>query len=298
MQTKAKEAFQASSVDINSPSNHETLERFQPISPREEERADEMPWEERYEKIWVENEKKETKSQYKNVAAELKEKFGELEHKEEDDLSEQEDNQEEQKGVIKADEEDSSEEEGDPIVRPIARARSAMLLPIPEQRESGLEDSLSESVHHMVSIEASDAELPNDPHHSQIIPEALMQPENTADDDDNEADGEPESGSNLNEGRQSSLLVDNELEIPDKVVEVPSFESEDAEEGLWKSRLEVGPQWRLRLTCLKTFASVFLPFIHVNSKREGKSSASKKTQMSVCHLVTTLTKITQSIDHC
>ncbi|XP_056307637.1 ankyrin repeat domain-containing protein 26 [Danio aesculapii] len=230
---QAKEAFQASSVDINSPSNHETLERFQPISPREE-RTDEMPWEDRYEKIWVESEKKETKSQYKNVAAELKERFGELEHKEEDDLSEQEEPKEME---IKADEEDSSEDEGDPIVRPIARARSAVLLPIPEQRESGLEDSLSESVHHTISIEASDAELPSDPHHSQLISETLMKPENGANDDgDNEADREPES--DTQDVPQPSLLVDNKLEIPDEVVEVPSSESEDVEEGLLKSKLE------------------------------------------------------------
>ncbi|XP_073798576.1 ankyrin repeat domain-containing protein 26 isoform X12 [Danio rerio] len=236
---QAKEAFQASSVDINSPSNHETLERFQSNPPTEEESTDEMPWEERYEKIWVENEKKETKSQYKNVAAELKERFGELEHKEEPDLSEQEEPKEVE---IKADEEDSSEDEGDPIVRPIARARSAMLLPIPEQRESGLEDSLSESVHHTVSIEASDAEPPSDPHHSQSIPDALKKSENRADDDENEADREPESASNIDEDPQDvtqpSSLVDNELEIPDKVVEVPSSESEDGEGGLLKSKLE------------------------------------------------------------
>ncbi|XP_051791868.1 ankyrin repeat domain-containing protein 26 isoform X2 [Erpetoichthys calabaricus] len=35
-------------------------------------------WEKRYEKIWVEREKREVKSQYRNVTAELKEKFGEI----------------------------------------------------------------------------------------------------------------------------------------------------------------------------------------------------------------------------
>uniref|UniRef100_A0A9J8CVU5 Uncharacterized protein n=1 Tax=Cyprinus carpio carpio TaxID=630221 RepID=A0A9J8CVU5_CYPCA len=144
---QAREALQASSVDINRPSNREPLER--PTSPREdehEEKAGEIPWEQRYEKIWVENDKKETKSQYKNVAAELKERFGELEHKEPlSDLSEQEwkedeqGDEEEKKEVEKeADDEDSSEEEEEEesIVRPTARARSAILLPIPEQRES------------------------------------------------------------------------------------------------------------------------------------------------------------------
>ncbi|XP_078530451.1 ankyrin repeat domain-containing protein 26 isoform X3 [Lissotriton helveticus] len=36
------------------------------------------PWEERYEKLWVDQEKKEVKSHFKTVAAELKQKFGEI----------------------------------------------------------------------------------------------------------------------------------------------------------------------------------------------------------------------------
>ncbi|XP_041966143.1 ankyrin repeat domain-containing protein 26 [Alosa sapidissima] len=44
----------------------------------EEEDLQDAFWEKNYEKIWVEFEKRETKSQYKNVAAELKEMFGEL----------------------------------------------------------------------------------------------------------------------------------------------------------------------------------------------------------------------------
>ncbi|KAF4094797.1 ankyrin repeat domain-containing protein 26 isoform X3 [Onychostoma macrolepis] len=257
---QAREALQASSVDINRPSNHEPLER--PTSPREdeqEEKADEIPWEERYEKIWVDNEKKETKSQYKNVAAELKERFGELEHKEPPSgLSEQEWKEEEQydeeekKEVEKeADYEDSSEEEGEPIVRPTARARSAILLPIPEQRESGLEDSQSESVHRTVSVEVSDAELPSDQHNPQIIPEVLtdeaLEPENRADDIEEPDSGSKEkypldSGSNVDEEPEElhrpSLLVENELQVPPKVLEVPSSDSDEVDKGLWKSRLE------------------------------------------------------------
>lgn len=40
--------------------------------------VNDAPWKKNYEKIWVEIEKRETKSQYRNVAAELKEMFGEL----------------------------------------------------------------------------------------------------------------------------------------------------------------------------------------------------------------------------
>lgn len=262
MQIKAREALQTSSVNINKPSN-EPLKL--PTSPREDEqdeKTDEVPWEQRYEKIWVENEKKETKSQYKNVAAELKEKFGELEHRELGDLLEQEwketqqDNEKEEEEVEKeADEDESSEEEGEPIVRPTARARSAILLPIPEQRESGLEDSQSESVHRTVSVEVSDAELPNDQHNPQIIPDALadeaQQPENQADGtDENE---EANSGSKENCQRESEgdideelyrppSLAENELKVPPKTLEVPSSDSDEVDEGLWKSRLEVGPR--------------------------------------------------------
>ena len=39
----------------------------------------------------------------------------------------------------------SDEDEGEPVLRPTARARSTVLLTIPEQRESGLEDSQTES---------------------------------------------------------------------------------------------------------------------------------------------------------
>lgn len=50
------------------------------IVGEEEDQQDteDASWEKNYEKIWVEFEKRETKSQYKNVAAELKGMFGEL----------------------------------------------------------------------------------------------------------------------------------------------------------------------------------------------------------------------------
>ncbi|CAM4733866.1 unnamed protein product [Leuciscus chuanchicus] len=261
---QAREALQTSSVDINKPSN-EPLKL--PTSPREDEqdeKTDEIPWEERYEKIWVETEKKETKSQYRNVAAELKEKFGELEHKEPGDLLEQEwqqaqqKDEEEIKEVEKEADEDDSSEEGEPIVRPIARARSAILLPIPEQRESGLEDSQSESVHRTVSVEVSDAELPSDQHNPQIIPESLtneaQQPENRADGTDDSEGANSESKENcqqesgfgveeeLEELYRPPLLAENELKVPPKILEVLSSDSDEVDEGLWKSRLEGGKE--------------------------------------------------------
>ncbi|XP_052400015.1 ankyrin repeat domain-containing protein 26 isoform X9 [Carassius gibelio] len=227
----------------------EDADQERPSSPREdepEEKSDEIPWEERYEKIWVEKDKKETKSQYKNVAAELKERFSELEHKEPlSDLSEQEwkedeqGDEEEKKEVEKeADDEDSSEEEGESIVRLTTRARSAILLPIPEQRESGLEDSQSESVHRTVSVEVSDAELPSDQHDPQIIPEALpeetQEPENRTNGSKDKCPLESASNIEPEELHKPSLLVENELQVSPKVLDVPSSDSM----GLWKSRLE------------------------------------------------------------
>lgn len=96
-----------------------------------------VPWENRYEKLWVEVEKRQVKSNYKNVACELKEKFGELLRP---GASAEED---EEPGEPEEDSSDDEEEEGQVIVRPTARARSTVLLSIPEQRESGLEDSES-----------------------------------------------------------------------------------------------------------------------------------------------------------
>lgn len=97
--------------------------------------AEAVPWEKRYEKLWVEVEKREVKSNYKNVACELKEKFGELLQP----VTPSEEDQERDE----PEEDSSDEEEGEVIVRPTARARSTVLLTIPEQRESGLEDSES-----------------------------------------------------------------------------------------------------------------------------------------------------------
>ncbi|XP_045900839.1 ankyrin repeat domain-containing protein 36A isoform X2 [Micropterus dolomieu] len=113
-------------------------------SPEERREAGyNVPWEKRYEKLWVEVEKREVKSSFKNVAGELKEKFGELlkSRRPAQDITVEEQTTAEYTSV----EEESSDEEGEIIVRPAARARSTVLLTIPEQRESGLEDSVTES---------------------------------------------------------------------------------------------------------------------------------------------------------
>ncbi|CAB1323667.1 unnamed protein product, partial [Coregonus sp. 'balchen'] len=123
-----------------------------------EEEEKEPGWEKRYEKIWVEVEKREVKSSYKNVAAELKEKFGELsaesasdETTEEEEEEKQEENVEIVESPARTAVEESSNEEkvGEPIVCLLGRARRSssniVLLTIPEQRESGLEDSMTES---------------------------------------------------------------------------------------------------------------------------------------------------------
>lgn len=96
--------------------------------------AEAAPWEKRYEKLWVEVEKRHVKSNYKNVACELKEKFGEL-------FRPGPPAEREEKRDEPAEDSSDDEEEGEVIVRPTARARSSVLLTIPEQRESGLEDS-------------------------------------------------------------------------------------------------------------------------------------------------------------
>ncbi|XP_013863484.1 ankyrin repeat domain-containing protein 26 isoform X2 [Austrofundulus limnaeus] len=109
----------------------------------EDTRGEDAPWEKRYEKLWVEVEKKEIKSTFKNVAGELKEKFGELYKS----RQETENTIEEATPALTSAEEDSSDEEegGEVIVQPAARARSTVLLTIPEQSESGQEDSAAES---------------------------------------------------------------------------------------------------------------------------------------------------------
>ncbi|MGH0175067.1 UNVERIFIED_CONTAM: hypothetical protein FKN15_069735 [Acipenser sinensis] len=96
-----------------------------------------VPWEERYEKIWVENEKREVKSYYKDVAAELKKRFGEICLKQSSEKS----SISMHLRVDLNNEDDSSDE--DEIVHQMAMTQSGILQPIPEQ-ESSLEDSITE----------------------------------------------------------------------------------------------------------------------------------------------------------
>ncbi|MBN3288615.1 ANR26 protein, partial [Polyodon spathula] len=95
-----------------------------------------VPWEERYEKIWVENEKREVKSHYKDVAAELKKLFGEI-------CLEQSSKPSSISTHLRVDlnnEDDSSNGE---IVHQMAKTQSGILQPILEQ-ESSLEESITE----------------------------------------------------------------------------------------------------------------------------------------------------------
>ncbi|XP_051237406.1 ankyrin repeat domain-containing protein 26 isoform X14 [Dicentrarchus labrax] len=151
-QKEKDDAVDTCELDLNNPcpSGHVASDggekendfREEQLSPEERgDPGDGIPWERRYEKLWVEVEKKEVKSSFKNVAGELKEKFGEL-------LKSRfptEVTTEEEQPVAESEESSDEEEEGEVIVRPMARARSTVLLTIPEQRESGLEDSVTES---------------------------------------------------------------------------------------------------------------------------------------------------------
>lgn len=269
MQTKARKTLPASSVDVCSPYNLDPSDLR--ASPEEEERmnASDPPWEERYEKIWVESEKKETKSQYKNVTAELKERFGELEtgdllEKDEEDGKEAKGDKEvDTSEEEEADVEDSSEDEDEPIVRPTARARSAILLPIPEQRESGLEDSQyeepPEGVQRAVSVEISDDlhqdNLSNDLHHPTISRNNRVDCSSYDDDDGDLSAGSgtkakvkkcPSKSENIDEKADECIRTQTldaiEPDVPPNIQNMPPSDSDEVEEGLWKSRYEVGHQ--------------------------------------------------------
>ncbi|TSK13388.1 Ankyrin repeat domain-containing protein 26 [Bagarius yarrelli] len=153
-----RETLKTLAVELNSPCQlaHCESQAIEEEEFKKKHENTENTWEQRYEKIWVEIEKKETKSQYKNVAAELKERFGEIalrkQNMNEQDKDTYEEKEEASNIVIDTDvpdgasEKDSSEEEEELIVRPATQARSARLLPIPEQRESGQEESFSEDL--------------------------------------------------------------------------------------------------------------------------------------------------------
>ncbi|XP_039470470.1 ankyrin repeat domain-containing protein 26 isoform X3 [Oreochromis aureus] len=137
-QKEKDDAVDRSELDLNKSDNGKKDNEFRDLcSPGE---SGGVPWEKRYEKLWVEVEKREVKSTFKSVAGELKEKFGEL-FKSRHDITEEQVTA----GSASAEEDSSDEEDGEVIERPTARAKSTALLTIPEQRESGPEDSAAES---------------------------------------------------------------------------------------------------------------------------------------------------------
>ncbi|XP_061106946.1 ankyrin repeat domain-containing protein 26 isoform X7 [Conger conger] len=195
---KEKHGIDTSGSDVSNPTHIVPGESHSHATQEEEgirtgDKAS-VPWEKRYEKIWVEIEKREVKSQFKSVAAELKEKFGEME-KEVIDLTvvasrgEDEDEQKEEDIPFPTAEEESSEEEE--VIQPPARAKSLALLPIPEQRESGLEDSSTEP-----------AESP------QVERRALLQTGSPQDpcSADSSQQGEPDHITNNQENKQIPVL--------------------------------------------------------------------------------------------
>ncbi|XP_039882187.1 ankyrin repeat domain-containing protein 26 isoform X7 [Simochromis diagramma] len=137
-QKEKDDAVDRSELDLNKSDNRKKDNEFRDQCSAGESGG--VPWEKRYEKLWVEVEKREVKSTFKSVAGELKEKFGEL-------FISRHDIREEQAtaGSTSAEEDSSDEEDGEVIERPTARARNTALITIPEQRESGPEDSAAES---------------------------------------------------------------------------------------------------------------------------------------------------------
>ncbi|TKS73718.1 Ankyrin repeat domain-containing protein 7 [Collichthys lucidus] len=92
-------------------------------SPEESGEAGDVPWEKRYEKLWRSLENCLNRDVLQKTSQRKKWPVAES----------------------SSAEESSDEDEGEVIVRPMARARSSVLVTIPEQRESGLEDSVTES---------------------------------------------------------------------------------------------------------------------------------------------------------
>nr|XP_057931196.1 ankyrin repeat domain-containing protein 26 isoform X2 [Doryrhamphus excisus] len=99
------------------------------------------------ENLWEEVEKMEAKPTFFNVAGDLKE-------------------------ATSADEESSDEEEGEVILRPTARARRLVLLSVPEQKESGSEDS--QSPDNSLNEKIPDFQLPEEPEEEPILSESAQ----------------------------------------------------------------------------------------------------------------------------
>lgn len=56
----------------------ENLPVMQNVDDKQESSDSDLPWEEKYENLWVDSEKKDVKSHFKDITAELKQKFGEF----------------------------------------------------------------------------------------------------------------------------------------------------------------------------------------------------------------------------
>lgn len=156
-------------LDVNN-SDHEDDDFRDQSSPEDRVGVGaDVPWDKRYEKLWVEVEKREVKSTFKSVTGELKEKFGELYKS---TCPPENPTEEATSASTSGAEESSDDEEEEAIVRPTARARSTVLLTIPEQRESGLEESATESHDKSVCEEsiqdseqsASESSIHQEPH--------------------------------------------------------------------------------------------------------------------------------------
>lgn len=242
MLSKERETLDALEINLSSP--------FQPgpsesqateVEEKEEDKErqgnientsfHETTWEQRYEKIWVEIEKKETKSQYKNVAAELKERFGEIEQKvrseTDQDKETKEENDEANKDIKQdtgvpegASEEVSSEDEEELIVRPNTRARSVSLLPIPEQRESGQEESYSEDLSKNDFAKHEDIQQ----HCSEILNKTTQETEGSS----HQRPGYGADGfSNISENRENLRSADlGDLKTPFAINQESSQEAE------------------------------------------------------------------------
>lgn len=209
------------------------------------ETADSSPWERRYEKLWVEVEKREVKSNFRSVTSELKERFGELV----ESRSPAENVEEEQQAMaecISEEDEPSDEEGGDVMVRPMARTRTSVLLPIPEQAESGPEDSLTEPVDRMQVRErpARESSVCGEPD-----VEAFLK------DDAEPAPGQKthleliceDTTTNLDIAVRNQVSLEEDLEkkpssssLSRRSEAVPGFSDEELEEDLERFKLEVG----------------------------------------------------------
>ncbi|XP_035391096.1 ankyrin repeat domain-containing protein 26 isoform X2 [Electrophorus electricus] len=253
---KEREALHASQLYVSSPYGLH-LSESQP-SDAEEKQKDMAHFS--YEKIWVESEKKEAKSQYKNVAAELKERFGEIEQKKHSESESKEAKKAEEENVKKemergnecpevaseedssADEDDSIEDKGEPIMRPTIWARNAGMLYIPEQRESGLEESHTEEPGrapiHTSTVEGSQVDLTRD---------SL-----TKDHDVQHSSQEPLNG--------TTQRTENCTQRSSHAVK-PTYESEDKEISILADVCDLGAQFIINQECSTTAGRSPLLFV-------------------------------------